>query len=889
MKNKDLNAEYRRKLKMWVILSVGTFFVYGGFLLLDVFLYSQDTYVAMITIIAGFPIILAAALVYFLIPRFQYIPLVIGVAANITFLFVGSYLEFIDYYFLFMLLVAGTITTVKNFRQILIFSVISTVINVLAMIFFIPYLEWLSGFNFLLTFALYFYGLLFLLLITYNVAQKEGHSERALDAFSSLLRSTPNLMVITNPEGKVIYLSDPMAKFIHYPRKEYAVGQPLIDLTADDELKIMFADMLDADGYYETIMELDVEGARRHFKIVADKLGGEADGFFIDIADITPSVIAQKTAEEANKSKTNFLATMSHEIRTPMNAIIGITQIQLQNSDLPGEYISALEKIYISGNSLLGIINDILDMSKIETGKLEMIPINYDIPSLINDSVQVNIVRIGSKAIELIIDINENLPSRFYGDELRLKQILNNLLSNAIKYTNEGYVKLSVTHSQLSDDDIDLHFTVEDTGQGMKPEDCERLFAEYTRFNFEANRTTEGTGIGMNITKNLVEMMNGTIDVKSEYGKGSIFSITVKQKAVKCEVIGPELSKQLRNFTFSGERQVTNMLVLRELMPYGKVLIVDDVETNLYVAEGLMAPYKINIETVASGFAALDKVQNGNSYDIIFMDHMMPQMDGIETTKKLRDIGYKDVIIALTANALTGNDEMFKSNGFDDFIAKPIDIHHLNAILNKYIRNRYPDEAKNYSTKNISEKSETVKLDKKLMQIFCRDAEKAIITLRETIKNNDITMFTTTAHAMKAALANVGENKASDMAFALEDAGLKGDAEYITANTESFVESLEAMIINFAPETAEAGSDTVVMDITEDTALLTEQMKIIKTACEDYDDTRANAALDLLMENPWKPETVALLNEIRDILFLHSDFEKAAELAGQIKTDICDT
>jgi CheY-like chemotaxis protein/anti-sigma regulatory factor (Ser/Thr protein kinase)/HPt (histidine-containing phosphotransfer) domain-containing protein len=560
-----------------------------------------------------------------------------------------------------------------------------------------------------------------------------------------------------------------------------------------------------------------------------------------------------------------------------MNAIIGITQIQLQNRDLPNEYMSALEKIYVSGNSLLGIINDILDMSKIETGKLEIIPINYDIPSLVNDAVQVNIVRIGSKPIEFIVDIDENLPSRFLGDELRLKQILNNLLSNAIKYTDEGYVKLSVTHS-LSGEDVDLHFIVEDTGQGMKPEDCERLFTEYTRFNFEANRATEGTGIGMNITKNLVEMMNGTIEVKSEYGKGSEFKITVKQETVKCEVIGPELSQQLRSFTFAGERQAANMLVLRELMPYGKVLIVDDVETNLYVAEGLMAPYKIKIETVASGFAALDKVKDGNSYDIIFMDHMMPKMDGIETTKRLREFGYKDVIIALTANALTGNDEMFKSNGFDDFIAKPIDIHHLNAILNKFVRDRHPDEAKKYTTKITTDKSETVELDKKLMQVFRRDAEKAIITLRETLKNNDIKMFTTTAHAMKAALANVGEDETSKKAFVLEDAGLKGDVEYITANTESFIESLEALIVNLTPKTDRSSDDTAIADITEDIVFLNEQLDIVKTACEAYDDTSAYAALDLLMEKPWKPETVALLDEIRDTLYLQSDFEKAAEL-----------
>jgi len=249
-------------------------------------------------------------------------------------------------------------------------------------------------------------------------------------------------------------------------------------------------------------------------------------------------------ADAANKAKSDFLATISHEIRTPMNAIIGITQIQLEKEDLPDEYGTALEKIHNSGNSLLGIINDILDLSKIETGKMELNPVEYDVPRLIHDAVQLNIVRIGSKPIEFILDIDENLPSRMIGDELRLKQILNNLLSNAIKYTTKGYVKLSVSNSE-QDGDLTLRFIVEDTGQGMKPEDRDMLFTEYSRFNTEANRAVEGTGIGLNITRSLVNLMGGTIEAQSEYGKGSVFTATVKQKALECKVIGAKMQKNL--------------------------------------------------------------------------------------------------------------------------------------------------------------------------------------------------------------------------------------------------------------------------------------------------------------------------------------------------------
>jgi signal transduction histidine kinase/DNA-binding response OmpR family regulator len=592
--------------------------------------------------------------------------------------------------------------------------------------------------------------------------------------------------------------------------------------------------------------------------------------------------LEKEKAEAASRTKSGFLATMSHEIRTPMNAIIGIAQIQLQKEDLPDEYASAFQKINNSGSNLLGIINDILDLSKIETGKLELNLSEYDMPSLINDTVQLNIVRIGSKPIEFKLEIDENLPSRLLGDELRLKQILNNLLSNAIKYTEKGQVKLTVNH-KAAGENITLRFIVEDTGQGMKSEDQKQLFSEYSRFNAEANRATEGTGLGLNITRSLIQMMNGTITVKSEYGKGSVFTVMVKQKAVECPVIGAEAARRLSNFTFTGDRQSAKLHIVREPMPYGSVLVVDDVDTNLYVAEGLLSPYKLKIETVNSGFAAIEKVQaagsgSDNVYDIIFMDHMMPKMDGIETTEKLRAMGYRGVIVALTANALVGNDEMFSRHGFDGFISKPIDILHLNAVLNKFIRDRHTREAKEYAPRTAPQttaaQDETMA---KMLQIFRGDAEKAVVTLRETAANGDIKLLTTTAHAMKSALANIGETEKSQAAAALEQAGLDGDTDFIAANTESFIEALEILIIKLNKSAANT-DDAVV----EDTAFLREQLQIIKTACEDYDDTAAYAALDRLKEKMWKGQTAGALERIRDMLFLHSDFEGAGEIAGEI-------
>ena len=505
------------------------------------------------------------------------------------------------------------------------------------------------------------------------------------------------------------------------------------------------------------------------------------------------------TAEASDRAKSEFLATMSHEIRTPMNAIIGIAQIELQKEGLPDEFAVALERIYSSGNSLLGIINDILDMSKIETGKLVLNPAEYEMPSLINDAVQLNIVRIGSKPIEFTLEIEESLPSRLYGDELRIKQILNNLLSNAIKYTEKGSVKLSVRHASMHGE-VTLRITVRDTGQGMRPEDLERLFSEYSRFNAEANRTTEGTGLGLSITKRLVELMDGLIDVDSDYGVGSVFTVLLKQKAVPCSPIGAELAEKLRSFTYISTREAIRPSFIREIMPYGTVLLVDDVDTNLYVAEGLLAPYKLRVETAGSGFTTLDLIKSGKSYDVIFMDHMMPLMDGIETTGQLRALGYDGAIVVLTANALVGNDEMFLEKGFDGFISKPIDIEQLNMVLNRFVRDRHPDRDNEISLLEKASQSAKAQNPEELLRTFADSAAAAIPLLLDASASGSLKLYSATIHAMKSALADIGEHAASGFAVLLADAALRGDTGYISANTKAFTKRLATIIKNRTPQ-----------------------------------------------------------------------------------------
>jgi signal transduction histidine kinase/CheY-like chemotaxis protein/HPt (histidine-containing phosphotransfer) domain-containing protein len=597
-------------------------------------------------------------------------------------------------------------------------------------------------------------------------------------------------------------------------------------------------------------------------------------------------IAAKEAAEQSNSMKGIFLANMSHEIRTPMNAILGISEIQLQNTTLPPDAEEAFNQIYDSGNLLLNIINDILDFSKIEAGKMEIVPVKYDVPSLLNDTAQLNRLRYESKPIDFMLDVDENTPLELFGDELRIKQILNNLLSNAFKYTDEGKVELSVhselpVHAEVKDKEtVTLVFQVSDTGQGMQEDQVAKLFDAYSRFNMKANRAIAGTGLGMSIVKRLIEMMDGEISVKSEIGKGSTITVRLPQKNIGPAVCGAEFADNLRNFRFRSSPISKKAQIVHEYMPYGSVLVVDDVVSNIYVIRGLLKPYGLKIDTASSGMEAIEKIKDGGAYDIVFMDHMMPVMDGIKATEIIRGMGYTRTIIAFTANAIVGQSDMFLANGFDGFISKPIDSRELDAVVKSFIRDKQPHEVIEAVRREQRERDAEINDAHEIEKYFVLDAEKAIKVIEEiypkinTSESLVINLYTTAVHGMKSALANIGETELSADALELEQAGREGNLAAITEKTPAFTDALRVLIGKYKP--AETGETTEISG--EDAVYLREKLLAIKTACEALDVTAARNALHDLKHKTWPRRVNIILDEI-SVHLLHSAFNKAAATA----------
>jgi signal transduction histidine kinase len=426
----------------------------------------------------------------------------------------------------------------------------------------------------------------------------------------------------------------------------YETFARLQELDETSEIPVIFITGLGGSGSEEKGLELGaVDYITKPFFPTVVKLKVTQHIKIINLQRALTS--AAKDADRANQTKSAFLAHMSHEMRTPMNVIVGLTSLMLEEDDVPGKIKESLEKVNTAGNILMELINDVLDISKIEAGKLELTEEQYDVASFLNDIITLNIIRIGEKPIVFKLDIINDLPKTLFGDDLRIKQILNNLLSNAFKYTKEGSVTLGVNCQRKLDADITervndawLSFTVSDTGRGIREEDISKLFTDYNQVDVKANRKIEGTGLGLSITKRFVEMMGGEITVESEYGKGTTFCVKICQDFVNNELIDTETVENLRKFRHSNKKKRSLEKLVRPDLSYAKVLVVDDFPTNLDVAAGMLRKYKMQVDCVSSGQETIDLITAGKPvYDTIFMDHMMPEMDGIEATKLIRALG----------------------------------------------------------------------------------------------------------------------------------------------------------------------------------------------------------------------------------------------------------
>lgn len=624
----------------------------------------------------------------------------------------------------------------------------------------------------------------------------------------------------------------------------------------------------------------------------------------------THSILEQRTqeAEIAAKAKGDFLANMSHEIRTPMNAIIGMAELILRE-DISNEVREFSIGIKSAGNNLITIINDILDFSKIESGKMEIIYSEYQPMSLLNDIINIINTRISDKDIEFIINADPNIPNKLMGDEVRLKQIIINLLNNAVKFTEKGAVTLNIS-SRKSEDKIILTVSVEDTGIGIKSEHLERLFVSFSQVNTRKNRNIEGTGLGLAICKQLVTLMHGFINVRSTYGKGSVFSFSIPQEIVdntpSAALIDPSkydilvldnnlynlnsIEKLLKNLKLnylccqneddfvsyltqdtyshlfidydnylhykdllSSLSNTLNIVVMlkrtkniklneqikfiykpiyclpvisilrnvnsksftmqsetesvRFIAPKTNILVVDDNEVNLQVAIGLLKPYKMNIYTASSGKEALNMVQHIN-FDIVLMDHMMPEMDGIDTTKAIRALDndyFKNLpIIALTANAVSGAKEMFLNAGMNDFVSKPIEIRDLISKLKYWLpRNKIETSSKVINISNLKNsqisslelpeiKDLNVKqaLEKNggnpedyiaILKIYFKNTPSQLERLEKYLRTSDWENYKIEVHGLKSASFSVGAENIGNLSAELEQAALNKESEFIEA------------------------------------------------------------------------------------------------------------
>ncbi|MBQ7516222.1 MAG: response regulator [Schwartzia sp.] len=629
-------------------------------------------------------------------------------------------------------------------------------------------------------------------------------------------------------------------------------------------------------------------GAQSHVIPLSERLAAFVERSAQDITHYAREAEAMaKEANAANEAKSQFLSNMSHEIRTPINAILGMNEMILRESTEP-EILKYAENVHIASTTLLELVNDILDFSKIEAGKMDIIPGEYETASLLNDLVNMIKSRAEKKGLTLQVNASEKLPIRLYGDEVRIKQVATNILTNAVKYTEKGSVTLTVDFSPLDDSHIALRFAVKDTGIGIKEEDRPKLFAAFERIEESRNRAIEGTGLGMNITIRLLALMNSHLDVESVYGEGSTFSFAIRQQVVDSAPIG-RLDESYRRLTGQHQNSRTSFIA-----PEAVVLAVDDTPVNLTVIKGLLKRTQVQVETAESGPACLAMAAE-KPYDIIFLDHSMPGMDGIETLARLRQEegpNRATPTVCLTANAIAGAREEYLSSGFTDYLTKPIDSVKLEKMMVKYlppalVKTPEPEPGRRPDSTSPAEEG-PAELPAWLLNLRGLDTAKGIgycgspgdylETLKvfyETIEPNlrEIEGFfrsknwkdyTTKVHALKSSARIIGASELSDRAARLEDAGNKGYIAEIEKDTPTLLSLYQSYLESLSPLKATEKADQPVAERPEIPAdRLLEAYETIKEMALSFDYDSVQFVLSSLEEYQIPPAEADRYEKIR--------------------------
>ncbi len=635
-----------------------------------------------------------------------------------------------------------------------------------------------------------------------------------------------------------------------------------------------------------------------HSKHILDE-NGRKQGCVILILDMTDIKAyineikrVRQQAEKANIAKSEFLANMSHEIRTPMNAIIGLNDIIMEETEDPSIYAHAKD-VQSAAKNLLAIINDILDLSKVEAGKMELVYTDYHLKTVVNEVVGMMDMAASKRGLIMKYECDSSLPCRYNGDEGRIKQILINILNNAIKFTSEGYVRAYVGGRPGEKEDEELiTFRVEDTGCGIREEDLEKIFEDFRQVDSKRNRSVEGTGLGLAIVKHLVELMGGTIHVESVYGEGTVVSFTIPQKIVDRRSIAevPEIlpSELERTESFTA--------------PGVKVLLVDDNLVNRKVARSFLKSYAFDLTEAESGPEAIELVRQ-NRYDIIFMDHMMPIMDGIEAAEIIRrdcgENGTAPAIIALTANAMSGMRERFLEKGFQDFIAKPLDRRELGRLLARWVPEEYrqtaAEEAPDAPTDLSAFQIEGIDIDAAsryyvgdeegfagLLELYYMDGRRKTGLLRELAGSN-ISRYQVEVHGLKSASANIGAMDLSNMARAQENAASTGDTEFIARQFPILIERYEALLENIGQLLEKRRQNTPQAQKLPPLPMgeLKEQVETALNELEHFRSRECAGIVEELLRHELPQDAADSLGEIQDQLKLYED-DSAENLLNQL-------